>query len=475
MNTKSRIPLSSIDAQNIIDVVIRKGASFAEVFAEHKKTYNVVAENNKISHIQQGVDAGVGIRAIFNNSVSYVYAEDFSVDSLLKAANLAGSMGTMSAMGKKHPNSNKNNIMKKQFSDLINLKEVVLPQNIKSEERVSKILEIVNGGQALSNSIRQVSVKSLEIDQEVMVANSEGLLARDHRVKTRVMAQALAERQGELQLGTETVGQTRGFEFFEKNKPFEVGYIAAERALRLLEATNPPSGTMPVVIGNNYGGVLFHEAAGHGLEADAILNNGSAFSASQVNELIANPLITMIDDGTVQNAYGTTSIDDEGNPTKKNVLIENGVLKQFMNDNISSRKSEVNLTGNGRRQSYRYVPMPRMTNTYIAPGPHSTEEIINSTKWGLYAKKLGGGEVNITNGDFVFMVNEAYLIENGKVTSPVRGAILRGNGPRALQNIDMVADDLRFDSSNCGKEGQVAHVTCGSPHVRINELVVGGY
>jgi len=287
------------------------------------------------------------------------------------------------------------------------------------------------------------------------------------------MVQAVAVRGNDVQSAFDAPGAGRGFEFFDSDAIERAAADAADRALLLLGADAAPSGTMPVVVGNDFGGVLFHEASGHGLEADHIAKRASVFDG-QMGQLVASPLVTAIDDGTIDGAWGTLRVDDEGVATQRNVLIEEGVLTGYMFDRLRARQDGRPSTGNGRRQSYQHVPMPRMTNTFIMGGESTVEEMIAATPYGLYAKRLGSGQVNPVTGDFVFAVTEGYMIEGGRITRPVRNATLVGNGPATLRQIDMVANDLQLAPGTCGKEGQSIPVSVGQPHLRIASLTVGG-
>jgi TldD protein len=287
------------------------------------------------------------------------------------------------------------------------------------------------------------------------------------------MVHAVAERNGEIQTAMEAPGMQRGFEFFDDTSAAEYARAAAQRAVALLDAAPSPAGQMPVIIGNEFGGVLFHEACGHGLEADFV-GKGSTVFTGKIGQAVASPIVTAIDDGTMPSRWGTLTVDDEGVPTRRNVLIQDGVLVSYMYDRLRAGQQNHPVTGNGRRQSYQHLPIPRMTNTFIAAGAHSVEDIIAATPRGLYAKKLGAGQVDVTTGDFVFAVTEGYLIEGGRIGRPVRGATIVGNGPRALHKIDMVANDLKLAPGTCGKEGQGVPVSVGQPTIRISELTVGG-
>jgi TldD protein len=283
----------------------------------------------------------------------------------------------------------------------------------------------------------------------------------------------VAGRNGDMQTATESPGAQVGFELFERVSPVQSARIAADRAVRLLDAQPSPAGTMPVVMGNEFGGVLFHEACGHGLEADFV-SKGSTVYTGKLGQKVASDILTAIDDGSQPTEWGSGAVDDEGTPTHRTVLIDHGVLTSYLHDRRSAGKQGLAVTGNGRRQSYQHLPIPRMTNTFIAPGSASADEILAATPRGLYARKLGGGQVDPITGDFVFAVTEGYLIEDGRLGPMVRGATLVGNGPKTLHKVDMIGADLGFAPGTCGKDGQSVPVSVGQPTLRISELTVGG-
>ncbi|MCG4585577.1 TldD/PmbA family protein, partial [Anaerosalibacter bizertensis] len=321
--------------------------------------------------------------------------------------------------------------------------------------------------------ISQVTVSYLDEEQNVLIANSEGLMAEDKRVRTRMAIQSVATKSGEMQIGFSAPGASMGFEFYENIDIEEHGREASRIAKTMIDAEFCPSGKMPVVIHNGFGGVLFHEACGHGLEATSVAKNTSVFS-NKLNEKVASSVVTAIDDGTIPNEWGTTNIDDEGTPTRKNLLIENGILKGYLVDKLNGRRMDYEPTGSSRRQSYKLPPTSRMNNTYIANGKSTFEEIISNTESGLFAKKLGGGSVNPATGDFNFAVMEGYLIENGKITKPVRGATLIGNGTEVLDKIDMVGNNLKLAQGMCGSVSGLVPVNVGQPTIRVKNLTVGG-
>ena len=336
--------------------------------------------------------------------------------------------------------------------------------------------EILRAGdetaRAAGSEIAQARLAYAENHSVVEVFNSEGVAAADDRTRVRLSAQVVARRDGRVETGSDTRGGHAGFELLVDH-PEQVAESAAQKALALLDAVDAPTGRLPVVVGNGFGGVLLHEAVGHGLEADAVQKRASVY-AGKVGERLAQPGVLAYDDGRLQNAWGSDGIDDEGTPTRQTTIVEDGVLTSFLYDLLRARKDGVESTGNGRRQSFRHVPVPRMTNTYFAPGEASKDDLIASVDSGLYAVSFGGGQVEPATGDFVFGVSEGYLIEGGRVTAPVRGATLVGNGLEALLAVDGIADDLEIATGYCGKAGQQVPAGVGQPHVRIRELTVGG-
>jgi TldD protein len=307
----------------------------------------------------------------------------------------------------------------------------------------------------------------------VLIANSEGLYARDEQARTRFSVSCVATGDTGLQTGFETAARTLGFELFDEVSVEELAHLAANRAVSKLSARPAPSGELPVVLAGGSGGILFHEACGHGLEADHIVKDASVY-VGQIGEQVASALVTLVDDGTVGGEWGNYTVDDEGKAAARNVLIENGVLTDYLWDWLRARKEGRPSSGNGRRQSYQHLPMVRMTNTFLLAGKENPDELVAQTPKGVYVAKLGGGQVNTATGDFVFGTSEAYLIEDGKITSPLRDANLIGNGPEVLRRIDAVADDFAMMPGTCGKDGQSVPVGCGQATLRIGGITIGG-
>ena len=327
------------------------------------------------------------------------------------------------------------------------------PHEIEIEEKVQSVLTVNEAARGVDNRIRQVTVNYSDARQKVTIANTDGVFVEDLRTRTRLSVHAVAAEGDLVQTGFQSLGGSVGFELLEENDVIELAKTAAQRAILMLSAKPAPSGKMPVVLTGKAGGTMVHEACGHGLEAD-LVQKGLSVYAGRIGQEVASPLITVVDDGLLKGKFGTSCYDDEGTPCRKNVLIRDGVLENYMYDLKTAKRDQVSSTGNGRRESYKSRPIPRMRNTYIAPGKTDPEKIIKDTKEGLLVMAMGGGQVNTLNGDYVFDVAEAYLIKDGEAIYPVRGATLTGNGPETLRLVDIVGNDLGFTIGICGKEGQ---------------------
>lgn len=347
------------------------------------------------------------------------------------------------------------------------------PEQVDFADKIALLRVADAEARALDDAIKQVSLGYSDVVQKVTIANSNGTCVEDERVRVRLACNSIAQRDGQIQTGFASMGGACGFELFQEKSAAELGRESAQRALTLLSAEPCPTGQMTVVLGSEAGGTMVHEACGHGLEGDLVRKGLSAY-AGKLGQQVASEKITVVDDATIAGKYGSYRYDDEGNPAQKTVLIENGVLKQYMNDYQTATQTGAVLTGNGRRESYKEKPVTRMSNTYIAPGTDKVEDIIASTEYGLYVKKMGGGQVNTLNGDYVFDVAEGYLIENGQITRAVRGATLAGNGPESLRNVEMVGNDFGYAIGTCGKNGQSAPVADAQPTLKIRGLTVGG-
>lgn len=451
--------------KDVLDEALSMGADFAEIFVEQTQSQSITMISHKVDKANRGQDFGIGIRLFQGIHSVYGYTNDATRDNLLKTARtLAAAL-----MGENRVaslNLSREEIIN-QHVIKYNLQDIPASKRIEKMRRVS---ETING---YHPSISQSTVNLLEKQQNVLIANTEGLLVEDQRTYTRLALTAIASNGQEMQTGSHGPGAHQGFEFIENLDLDFYATDAARQAMTMLEADHCPSGTMPVIIDNGFGGVIFHEACGHGLEATSVAKNISVFSG-RLGEKVASDIVTAIDDGTIPNAWGSLNIDDEGTPAKRNVLIENGILKSYLVDKLNGRRMNHASTGSGRRQNYRFAPTSRMTNTFIANGPHTRDGMIADTEYGLYAKSMGGGSVNTATGDFNFAVNEGYIIRNGKIAEPVRGATLIGNGPSILQEIDRVGNNLTRAQGMCGSVSGAIPTDVGQPAIRVKKMTIGG-
>ena len=451
--------------EDVLGAALSIGGDFAEIFVEDRYNNSLTLIGGRIEKGMTGRDYGVGIR-IFNkiNSV-YAYTNDTSRENLIKVAKEASL-----ALGGGGSNITLN-LMKSSLDNIHYIKE--MPSSIEKLKKIDIMKRAYNAAKNYDDVISQVSVSYLDEEQNVLIANTEGVFVEDKRVRTRTSINSVASKNGEMQSGYYGPGAHMGFEFYDVINIEDYAREASRTAKTMINAENSPSGKMPVIIDNEFGGVIFHEACGHGLEATSVAKGTSVYSG-KLGEKIASDVVTAIDDGTIPNAWGSANIDDEGMKTRKNVLIENGILKGYLIDKLNSRRMGMDPTGSGRRQSYKFAPTSRMTNTYIASGKSTTEEIIKNTEYGLYAKYMGGGSVNPATGDFNFAVREGYLIKNGKILKPVRGATLIGTGLDVLKKIDMVGNNLDHGQGMCGSLSGSIPTNVGQPTIRVKEITVGG-
>jgi TldD protein len=451
--------------EKVLASALRHGGDFAEVFVEDKRLTSIVLDDRRVEELSSGHDRGAGIRVVRGETTGFAYTADLSESGLLVAAEAAavvarsGSGETYAAKldGRAEPVS----------------RVEILPERVDKATKVELLLRADDAARSAGGAIVQVSAGYGDSRRQILVANSEGLFAGDDQVRTRLFVTCVASGDSGMQTGYESLAQTVGFELFDQFSVEDAAQVAAGRALAKLSARPAPSGVMPVVIKGGTGGILFHEACGHGLEADHVVKDASAYRG-KLGELVASPLVTLVDDGTPANEWGTAAIDDEGHRSQRNVLIENGVLTDYMWDYLRGRRNGRRSSGNGRRQSYQHLPMVRMTNTFLLAGEDEPDEIVAQTRDGVYVAKLGGGQVNTATGDFVFGMTEAFLIENGRITEPLRDANLIGNGPDVLRKIDAVGTDFDMSPGTCGKDGQSVPVGCGQATLRITGVTVGG-
>ncbi len=453
--------------ESVLGTALHSGGDFAEIFAEDRRGTGARLDDGRVEDLASGRERGAGIRVVFGETTGFAHTSDISETGLKAAARAAAAAARGGGGGVRKVDLSR--VDAPSYSEA-----AVLPENVAKATKVELLRRADEVARSEGGAIRQVSAVYGDNRRRILVANSDGVLATDDQVKTRFAISCVATGDTGMQTGRESVGATVGFELFDTVSVEDLAHAAASRALRKLAAKPAPSGSLPVVIKRGSGGVLFHEACGHGLEADHIAKDVSVF-AGKVGELVASPLVTLIDDGTMGPEWGSLSIDDEGHPSGRNVLIENGILTDYMWDWLRARKEGRASSGNGRRESYQHLPMVRMTNTYVVAGGSDPDEIVRQTSYGVYVAQLGGGQVNPATGDFVFGMTEAYLIENGEITEPLRDANLIGNGPEVLRNIDVVGNDFAMGSpGTCGKQGQGVPVGDGQPTLRVSAMTVGG-
>lgn len=450
-----------------LSIALRTGGDFAEIFVEDKASSNALFDDGKVENLSSGRDRGAGIRVIVGETTGFAHTADLSAAGLAEAAGAAGAAALSGGGGVQEI------ALTRQHAPRPNEIEL-LPEEVAKAHKVALLRRANDAARGAGGSITQVTARYGDSRRRILVANSDGLLTEDDQVRTLFTVMAVASGDTGMQTGYQSMGRTIGFELFDRFDVEDLAREAAERALLKLAARPAPSGTMPVVMGPGGGGVLFHEACGHGLEADLVAKGASVF-AGRVGERVADPRITLVDDGTMAEEWGALAIDDEGSLGSRNVLIEDGILTDYMWDLLRSRQEGRPRSGNGRRQSYKHLPMVRMTNTYVLAGPDDPAQIVADTPSGVYVAHLGGGQVNTATGDFVFGMTEAYLIEDGKITEPIREGNLIGNGPAVLSTIDAVGHDFAMGSPGmCGKDGQGVPVGDGIPTMRVPALTIGG-
>jgi len=444
------------------------GADFAEVFVEDRRSTGAVLDDGKVEELTSGRDRGAGIRVVVGDSTGFAHTADLSERGLIETAKIAAA-AARGASGSNRTVSLGGRGGRDQPSVSI------LPEDIGKARKVELLTRADEVARSTGGSITQVMARYSDNRRRILVANSDGIFASDDQVKTTFSVSCVASGDAGMQTGRESIGHTIGFELFDRYDVEELARNAANRAITKLLARPAPSGQMTVVIGSGGGGVMFHEACGHGLEAD-LVNKGASVFAGRVGEQVASPLVTLVDDGTMGGEWGQFAIDDEGHPAARNVLIQDGILVDYMWDGLRARKEGRRSSGNGRRQSYQHLPMVRMTNTYLLAGQERPEDIIAGTDSGVYVAHLGGGQVNTATGDFVFGMTEAYLIEGGQITEPLREGNLIGNGPSVLAEIDAVGNDFAMGPpGTCGKDGQGVPVGDGVPTLRVRSgLTIGG-
>lgn len=457
--------IQNYSLSKILKTCLRNGGDFAEIFFEKSDSTHIHCEDKCIEKTLSGTDQGVALRVLYKGETAYAYTNDISEKSLLELAQKLSE----AVQAKEF----KNDIQLIQSSPSWQNPVQERPDHVSLDEKVKKVLAANQYAWTYHPKIQQVTVTYRDRIRNILIANSEGKLAEDLQTYTVFVVQVVAREGDIIQTGYEPIGGTEGFELFQRSSPEEVAKVAASQAIRMLSARKASAGKMPVVLSSEAGGTMVHEAVGHGLEADLALEGLSIYQ-NKIGEQVASPLISVLDDKSIPHKRGSFIFDDEGTPAQKTMLIEKGVLKNYMYNHLYAEKAKTISTANGRRENYRFRPIVRMTNTMIAPGNDDPQEIIRSVEKGLFVKKMGGGQVNTVNGDFMFEVTEGYLLEKGKIGEAVRGATLTGNGPDILKLIDKVGKDLGYGLGTCGKDGQGVPVADAQPTLRIPEIVVGG-
>jgi TldD protein len=458
--------ISEETARRVIQAGLHNGGDLAEIYVEDRVSLQFGLDDGKVEEAIRGRDRGAGVRVFYGDTAAYAYTDELTEKSLLEAARSAAAAAKRETRRKVLAFSRHEHPLPLHYDRPFETMAVA--------EKTRLLHELDAAVRDTDRRVVGAIVRLGHLNRRMWLWNSEGVQAEDERNIIEMRLTAIA-REGELiqRIGVGIGGQM-GLEFFDERDPLAEAREVAASAVTMLDSRPAPAGEMPVVITNGWGGVLFHEACGHALEADFVTKGTSAYTGL-VGQQVASPLVTAIDDGTIPDRRGTMRFDDDGTPTSRTVLIERGVLRDYMWDLAEARRVGHGLTGNGRRESYRHMPIPRMTNTYIDAGSHDPEEIVQSVKRGVFVRRLGGGQADPAKGDFVFSVTEGYLIEDGRITAPIRGATLIGNGPEVLKQIDMVGTDLALDPGmgTCGK-GQSARASVGQPTIRILRLTVGG-
>ncbi|GAB6140476.1 metalloprotease TldD [Methylosoma difficile] len=460
--------LQDSDIEQIMNCLLSSAVDVADIYFQSSHAESWVLEGGIIKEGSHSIEQGAGVRAVSGDKTGFAYSDRIELPVLLEAANNVKAIVRQgqNASVKLHP----------QASPISYYAPLNPLKSLQDQQKIDLLNYVDTETRKLDHRIEEVIVSLVGVYEQVLVANHEGALAADIRPLVRMNVSVIVVENGRREQGSMGGGARSDYSyFFENDRALSYAREAVRQALVNLEAGEAPAGNMTVVLGSGWPGILLHEAIGHGLEGDFNRKGTSAFSG-RVGERVASSLCTVVDDGTLAGRRGSLSMDDEGTPTQNTVLIENGILKGYMQDKLNARLMGVKPTGNGRRESYACLPMPRMTNTYMLPGQHDPEEIIKSVKNGLYAKNFAGGQVDITSGKFVFSANEAYLIEDGKITRPVKGATLIGNGPDVLTKVSMVGNDLQLDTGvgTCGKDGQSVPVGVGQPTLKIDNITVGG-
>ena len=450
--------------KKVLGAALTADADFAEIFVEDRSSTAFRLEDSRVEDVASGRELGAGIRVLVGDRATYAYTNVLTEEALVDAAAAAAAGGTGDAS---RPID-----LRRREPEIRHPVEQP-PQDTPAGDKATALKVADESARAAGAEVRQVIASYADIQQKVLIANSNGLLVEDDRTRVRFVVQVVAARDGQITTGFEAPGHSGGYELLDARPPAELASKAAEKAITMLDSRPSPAGEFPVVLAPGTGGVLIHEACGHGLEADTLVKNASVY-ANRQGERFGSPNVTIIDDATEVGSWGSFGVDDEGTPAQRTVLFDQGVLVGHLSDLRSAEKIEYPPTGNGRRQSYAHLPIVRMTNTNLLPGPDDADDIIRSVKHGVYVATFAGGEVNPATGNFVFGMSEAYMIENGAIAYPIRGANLIGNGPHVLGVIDAIASDYDRKEGVCGKDGQHAPVTNGMATVLLGKMTVGG-
>jgi TldD protein len=458
------------DLEKVLATALGRKADYADLYFEYRRNEGIGLEEGLVKNCSQSTANGVGVRVLVQTKTGYAYTDDITIENLELAAR------TAQYIAQNQPSQLPVSVGQRrgEAHDLYPVKVAV--NDVSLDQKVALLYEIDKFARGLDQRIKNVFVSLASEYKVILVASSQGMVVGDIQPLTRLNVTCIAEESGQRQVGSFGGGGRVEFGFFVDAKDYErYAREAVRQAILNLSAQDAPAGTMDVVLGPGWPGILLHEAIGHGLEGDFNRKQTSAFSG-RIGQRVASELCTVVDDGTIPSRRGSINVDDEGTPTQRTVLIENGILQGYLQDRLNASLMSMTVTGNGRRESYAHIPMPRMTNTFMLAGESEPEDILRSVKKGLYAVSFGGGQVDITNGKFVFSASEAYLIEDGKLTDPVKGATLIGNGPDVLNRVSMVGSDLKLDEGvgTCGKDGQSVPVGVGLPTIKVDALTVGG-
>ena len=472
--TETLLDPASLDVpalQSVLGNIMTHDIDYADLYFQYSRAESWGLEEGQVKSGNFSIDQGVGVRAVSGEKTAFAYSDDINLPALQQAANATKAIANIGADSFE---SNKTGVIHQ-----LDAPQLYIPQDpiasLSAEAKVKLLERLETYARKIDPRISQVTASIAGEYEVIMVARHDGVMAADVRPLVRLSINVIAESNGRREQGSAGGGGRFDYAYFTDAVLQDYAEKAVHQALVNLDARPAPAGNMTVVLGAGWPGILLHEAIGHGLEGDFNRKGSSAFSG-KIGQRVASKGVTVVDDGTISNRRGSLSLDDEGNPTQRTVLIEDGILMGYIQDSLNSRLMGMPLTGNGRRESYAHIPMPRMTNTYMLNGNMPPEEIIKSVKKGLYAANFGGGQVDITSGKFVFSAAEAYMIEDGKITYPVKGATLIGNGPDVLTRVSMIGNDMELDSGvgTCGKEGQSVPVGVGQPTLRIDGLTVGG-